>query len=144
VQSPPPPQEEVAKVSEPSERYHEVEVPKNTKLIVALTQALSSEAVREGQRVTFTCPMGMSVNGVRVIAPGAVAAGTITNLRPSEGTRSAKLEITMDQTVSVSGEHVPLYGVFMQIAKGKEPVTYSSGSRFEVAIGSTVFLHGIK
>ncbi len=82
-----------------------------TKVLVALTDGLSSKTHMEDERIKFTVVEDVLSNGQIVIAKGAAAAGRIKKVAESERFgKGGRLAIEIETVKTVDGQSLKLYG----------------------------------
>jgi hypothetical protein len=119
-----------------------VVIPDSTPIQVALSEDLSSDVQQPGYIIYFEVLEEVRIRGLRVIAKGARARGTLLGSKDrSRAGEAARLDWSLTDVLSVDGQRLPLRGgsgVSGDELQQEKSVTVGKGEEF------TAFTHGVR
>jgi hypothetical protein len=103
-------------VQHASAQTKDVVIPDGTELSVVTTETISSKTAAEGDPITFKVEEDVTIDGVVVIARGALVKGTISDAKKSgHFGKGGKLNVRIESTQTADKQPIKL-----RAAKGKE------------------------
>jgi hypothetical protein len=112
----------------------------NSEVVLTLNEAVSSENLVLGDRVSLTVAQDVKVNGSVVIPHGTRAVSQIT-MRKGKGSfgKSGKLEIVF-RYLDLDGRHIPIEGRYLQQGEGNGAATV--GAVLAAGVIGGLVVHG--
>lgn len=87
-----------------------VQVPADTLVKIALSEAVSSKNLKAGDKVSYRVAEDVSVDGVLLFVKGAEGEGTVKKVTPARNFgRNAELLIEFEKTKSIDGTYVDTF-----------------------------------
>jgi hypothetical protein len=94
----------------------DVVIPDGTELSVVTTETISSKTATEGDPITFKVDEDLKIDGVVVIAKGAIVKGTVSDAKKNgHFGKGGKLSVRVESTQTVDKQPIKL-----RASKGKE------------------------
>jgi hypothetical protein len=99
-----------------SAQNKDVVIPDGTELSVVTTETISSKTATEGDPITFKVDEDLKIDGVVVIAKGAIVKGTISDAKKNgHFGKGGKLSVRIESTQTVDKQPIKL-----RASKGRE------------------------
>ena len=96
--------------------YKTVVIPDGTEISAVTTETISSKTAHEDDAITFKVDEDVVIDGMTVIAKGAIIKGVVTNSKKSGYFgRGGQLNVRVESTTTVDGQKLKV-----RAAKGKE------------------------